>query len=133
VFGEYSKEGFIDKLKETREKITIHEITTLVRTLGAKDIRNYGKDTLIMETICHNKHGGSHKLYYYDSTKSFHCYTECGETFDIFSLVKRNREFESMGQAYQWVCNQLGIDTYTYGFSGSTDLKESIEVTNSYK
>ena len=43
----------------------------------------------VSQTICHNHLGeGSHKLYYYDNTKLFHCYTECEPaTFDIFELV----------------------------------------------
>lgn len=42
---------------------------------------------LVFETICHNHPGeGSCKLYYYDNTKLFNCYTGCGR-FDIFELL----------------------------------------------
>lgn len=34
---------------------------------------------------------GSYKLYYYNNTKLFNCYTECKESFDIFDLVTRNK------------------------------------------
>lgn len=45
--------------------------------------------TLLFETICHNHPGeGKHKLYYYDNTKLFNCYTGCGR-FDIFELLSK--------------------------------------------
>ena len=44
-------------------------------------------DTLLCKTICHN--GNSHKLYYYDNTKLFRCFTDCGDSFDIYALVQR--------------------------------------------
>lgn len=48
------------------------------------------------QTICHNPaHTGSHKLYYYPATGDegsrslFHCYTQCGDSFDIYTLIMR--------------------------------------------
>ena len=47
------------------------------------------EEQLIFETCCHNHLGeGSHRLFYYDNTKLFKCYTNCGE-FDIFDLIIR--------------------------------------------
>ena len=48
-------------------------------------------DILIFPTICHNNNieEASMKLYYYDNTKLFHCYTECQSSFDIYELVKK--------------------------------------------
>lgn len=48
-------------------------------------------DILIFPTICHNTsiEEASMKLYYYDNTKLFHCYTECQSSFDIYELVKK--------------------------------------------
>lgn len=44
--------------------------------------------SIITQTICHNHSGGSHKLYYYPETHSFHCYTGCG-SFDIYDLIEK--------------------------------------------
>lgn len=47
-------------------------------------------EAYIMPTICHNLYGGSEKLYLYknkDETPLFHCYTECAETFNIYTLI----------------------------------------------
>jgi len=50
---------------------------------------------LVFETACHNHIGeGSHKLYYYDNTKLFYCYTGCGR-FDIFQLLSKMNVIEN--------------------------------------
>lgn len=56
------------------------------------------EESLVLETCCHNHKGeGSHKLYYYDKTKLFNCYTECGY-FDIFDLVNKTRVLEGQDE-----------------------------------
>lgn len=47
-----------------------------------------------MATICHNEStsDSSKKLYLYkneDSTPLFHCYTECAETFNVYTLIQK--------------------------------------------
>lgn len=63
-----------------------------------------------MPTICHNQapENASNKLYLYknESTKPlFHCFTECGETFNIYTLIQKIHELNgksiSFGQAYK--------------------------------
>lgn len=73
-----------DKIKNS---LTIEQVFDLVSELGGEPVMNSGYFT--SQTICHNHPGdGSHKLYYYDNTKLFRCYTECEPaTFDIFELV----------------------------------------------
>lgn len=74
-----------DKIKNELE---IDQIEELLNELGAEPI-NKGNH-LVCKTICHNCGGqGSHKLYYYDNTKLFKCFTDCSETFDCFSLVQK--------------------------------------------
>ena len=73
-----------DKIKES---LSLEQVFDLVSELGGEpQIYN---DYFIAQTICHNHIGdGSHKLYYYDNTKLFHCYTECEPaTFDIYELI----------------------------------------------
>ena len=72
-----------DKIKNS---LTLEQVFDLVSELGGEPLINNGYFTA--QTICHNHPGdGSHKLYYYDNTKLFRCYTECNDTFDIFELV----------------------------------------------
>ena len=46
----------------------------------------------IYQTVCHNKSGGSKKLYYYDNSKTFVCYTNCGKIGDIYELVQKAKK-----------------------------------------
>lgn len=75
-------------LEEIKNNLTIEQIYEfLLESGGEPQIHN---DIIISRTICHNPPGhGSFKLYYYDNTKLFRCFTECSEqgAFDIFQLV----------------------------------------------
>ena len=70
-----------------KKSLSIEQVFDLVSELGGEPHMQNGY--FIAQTICHNHLGeGSYKLYYYDNTKLFHCYTECEPaTFDIFELV----------------------------------------------
>ena len=79
---------------ELKNNLTIEQVSDFVAELGGEPQIVNG-NILIAQTICHNKPGnGSHKLYYYDNTKLFKCYTDCGCTFDIFGLVQRSKNEE---------------------------------------
>lgn len=76
---------------EIKNNLTIEQVFDLVAELGGEP-RMYGAagGCFIARTICHNILGtGSYKLYYYDNTKLFRCYTDCGNSFDIFELVAK--------------------------------------------
>ena len=54
----------------------------------------YTDKGIVAHTICHNAIGhGSRKLYYYDSTRLFVCYSNCG-TFDIFDLCIKVKKIQ---------------------------------------
>ena len=74
---------------QVKNNLSIEQIRDLVAELGGEP--RLSGDTLVCRTICHNPFGeGSHKLYYYDNTKLFRCYTGCADsTFDIFDLVRK--------------------------------------------
>lgn len=71
-----------------KNNLAIAEIKKIVNKLGG-DCYFKNDNILICETICHNhiEEEKSHKLYYYNNTKLFKCYTECADTFDIFELL----------------------------------------------
>lgn len=62
---------------------------------------------LILPTICHNAipEEGSMKLYYYDNTKLFHCYTSCQSSFDIYSLLDKINENNQLGLSFYNLLN----------------------------
>lgn len=96
-----------------KEELTRENIVEIIESIGGKPhLRN---ETVVCDTICHNHRGeGSSKLYYYDNTKLFKCYTGCGEYFDIFELVIKAYEIQynqllSLPQAMQYVAEVVGL------------------------
>ena len=70
-------------------KITTSDILRLMEKLGVPESAvRYGNDCLIFPTICHNvlSSNPSHKLYYYESSKRFYCYTHC-KSMSVFDLI----------------------------------------------
>ncbi len=78
--------------EQIKNNLTIEQINDLLASLGGDPILK--GNIIISRTICHN--GESHKLYYYDNTKLFRCYTECSDTFDIFDLIIKNKKTEGL-------------------------------------
>ena len=74
-------------LENIKNDLTLDQVYQLLIDLGGEP-QIYNNSYIISRTICHNPPGqGSFKLYYYDNTKLFRCYTECNDTFDIFQLI----------------------------------------------
>lgn len=72
-----------NKLKEQLELDNIYDL--LVELGGEPEYTTFG---LVSQTICHNyPNEGSRKLYYYENSNLFKCYTDCDDTFDVFDLV----------------------------------------------
>ena len=75
---------------EIKNNLTIAQVFELVSELGGEPMMINHGSAFTSKTICHNLLGeGSRKLYYYDNTKLFQCYTDCGESFDIFELIRK--------------------------------------------
>ena len=95
---------------EIKNSLSIEQIEDIVAELGGEP-KSMGS-FLTCRTICHG--GDSHKLYYYDNTKLFKCFTECDETFDIFELIlkikKRSGEDWSLYNAMIFVVNFFSLD-----------------------
>lgn len=73
----YSK----DKIKEA---LSLENIFTLLNFLGAEPKRE--GNVIVSKTICHG--GDSKKMYWYDNSRLFYCYTHCGK-FDVFELIQK--------------------------------------------
>ena len=104
--------------KEILEKMTDYDIIDILIDLGS-DEPAYTRDGLLFNTICHNEPGtGKKKLHYHSETKTFFCYTECGNIGNIFQLVMKTKDCQ-FRDAYEYVCGKLGIPTTTlkYGFT----------------
>lgn len=99
-----------EKTDKLKNELDISQIESFLKAFGGDPIVH--GDIIISRTICHN--GDSHKLYYYNNTKLFKCYTQCaGETFDIFELIikinKINEKEISLPQAVKFIAEYFGI------------------------
>lgn len=104
-----------DKLKNS---LTVDEIKLILNDLGSDQPKEDKEGNPIFTTICHG--GDSYKLYYYEGSKSFHCYTHCSDTFDIYELAMRVKGF-SFSQAIQYVARLSGK---TFGFNKKENIIE---------
>ena len=88
-------------LKEIRQSLSDERIIEILKDLGCSDYRDT-PEALIFKTACHNidPEEGSYKLYYYKASKTFHCYTQCGCSFDIFELLRKR--YELLGTSYNF-------------------------------
>ena len=114
-----------NKLKEALEVGQIYDLLELWG--GEPEETDNG---LISQTICHNLPGeGSRKLYYYENTKLFRCYTGCVEpTFDIFDLaikVAKNQK-DLKWELYDAMCF---IAEY-FGFEGEQQEEKEKELAD---
>lgn len=98
---------------EIREKLTTDNIYDLLLEWGGDP--EYNETGIVSSTICHNMPGeGSKKLYYYENTGLFKCYTGCDATFDVFELctkvmrIQHEREFD-LNSAILWVAHRFGL------------------------
>lgn len=74
--------------KDLRQELTDEMLKDILLQFNVEPIEETA-EFIIFPTCCHNLEGGSPKLYYYKDSKLFHCFTECGDTFDIFTLLQR--------------------------------------------
>ena len=101
--------------KELINSLTVEQITDLlVNEFGSNEPKIVSK-ALAYTTICHNTpaDSNSYKLYYYDETKSFRCYTQCQESFDVISLTMKVKDME-FSEAMQFLCNRFGFNNLGY-------------------
>lgn len=77
------------KYNKILDMITTSDIVQLVSKFGIPETSiRYYNNQLIMPTGCHNEIIGTakHKLYYYEDSKKFHCYT-CCSSMNPFEFV----------------------------------------------
>ena len=123
-------------IKEISEKIknelSIEQVNELIMSFGGDPQIN--GDIIISRTICHEGH--SRKLYYYNNTKLFKCYTDCFDTFDIFELVlkinKNNGKQMSLPQAVKFIANYYNIPFENEIQNEQEDLQDW-KILNKYK
>ena len=106
--------------KEVRSKLNIEQVYELLTDFGAEpEYTNFG---ILSQTICHNKPGeGSRKLYYYNNTGLFQCYTGCG-SFDPFELVVKVASIQ-WGKEYD-LNDAVRYIAIRFGLAGEAQLED---------
>ena len=101
--------------QEIRDSLSIDDVFDLLEEWGGEPERC--PTGLIARTICHNRlnDDASRKLYYYENTGLFRCYTGCEDpVFDIFQLCIKvmnlqNNIVYDLNDAVRWIARRFGI------------------------
>lgn len=129
-----------------KNSLSLEQMYSFLDDLGAAP---QPQGTMILnKTICHC--GNSHKLYYYDNTKLFRCYTDCGgEAFDIYELTRKVKSRENPkerwtkeGQSYlddwnlpeaiEYVAQYFGFSPVERLSDNQTSVLDDWKVLNNY-
>lgn len=90
--------------------LTTDDIISVCSELGA-DFKQSNNGQTIFYSICHHRSDPMNhkpKLYYYDNTKSFYCFS-CGFSGDIFALVEKIKGID-FRSALEYVCRICRIE-----------------------
>ena len=92
--------------ERVKEQIELEDVYNIIEYFdGEPQMFN---SYIVSRTICHQ--GDTHKLYYYDNTKLFKCYTgDCG-AFDIFELIQKIQDVD-LNTAVYFVVNFLNLQS----------------------
>ena len=124
---------------EIKNSLTIEQVEQFLAEHGGEPVKRIG--TLVSRTICHNPAdgSGSHKLYYYDNTHLFKCYTECNDTngFDIFDLVRKIMKIQSniemtLYDAQIYIINFFSLDV-AFDYQKETDKNSDFQIFNKWR
>jgi hypothetical protein len=108
---------------ELKAQLSIENIYDLLEMWGGEP--EYFSQGIISQTICHNLPGvGSRKLYYYEGSQLFYCFTGCTDSpsFDIFELcIKVVHNQKNM----EWqLYDAMNFIAQYFGFEGVEQVKE---------
>ena len=121
-----------ERLEEIKNSLSLEQVEELLQDLGGEPQRH--GNIIISKTICHC--GETHKLYYYDNTKLFRCFTECYEAFDIFALIMKVRECAGAGialpQALNYVINFFNLTQFAQDFPTNNNELQDWQILKKY-
>lgn len=124
---------------ELIESLSIYDIQNVLAKLGAEvefNENDIDKGQLITNTICHNQTGGSHKLYYIEDRKRFHCFTGC-ESMSVYDLIIKRFALNgialSFPESIQWLAENTGRAFGGSVASPSIKQNEELRWMNKFK
>ena len=126
---------------EIKQQLTFQQVFDYVAELGGNPrLDAAGGEVFVSHTICHNPAcTGSHKLYYYNNTHLFRCYTQCdGDAFDIFDLTRRAAKMRgeemSLPRAVRIVAAYFGLSAFDEeNFNNDQEKLQDWEILKNYQ
>ena len=112
--GSYDKEL-------VKEQIELDDVYNLLDFFNAEP--QMFNTYIIAKTICHG--GDSHKLYYYENTQLFKCYSDSCGTFDIFELVQKVENIKDLNAAVFYIVNFFNLQSKIDEVDEDFDLETS--------
>ena len=106
---------------EVKEALTMDDIYELLEQLGAEP--EIFDDHIESLTICHG--GSSRKLWFFENTGLFKCFTHCQDTFDVFGLLQKVKGF-SLNEAVYYVVSFFNLDS-------KLEQTDAIQLTDDWK
>ena len=122
---------------EIRDVLELENIFELLQEWGGDP--EYTGFGILSSTICHNEPGeGSRKLYYYNNSGLFRCYTGCDSYFDIFELTRKVAKIQwseeyDLNDAVRWVARRFGIAGRNEDGSEADDKIEDWKLLANYE
>ena len=120
--------------QEIRDNLSIDNVYQLLEEWGAEP--EYCPTGLIARTICHNQlsSNASRKLYYYENSTLFQCYSNCG-SFDIFELCIKVMDIQhhihfDLNDAVRWIAQRFGFSGKEDNSPAASDLEDWAVLAN---
>ena len=113
---------------EIRKHLTLENVFELLQEWGGDP--EYSSFGILSATICHNPPGeGSRKLYFYENSGLFRCYTGCDCYFDPFELVIKVAQIQwgqeyDLNAAVRWIAQRFGLSGTHEDGPGEDDLED---------
>ena len=111
--------------RDLKERISDEKLIDILSKYDVKPVVNADK-YIIFPTCCHNLTGGSPKLYYYKNSKLFKCYTQCGDSFDIFELIIRMEKLRGKDITIYDAIKKCEVSLNSF-YECKEDLKDDID------
>lgn len=112
--------------EDVKEVLELEDIFNLLDYLEAEP-QMYG-NYIVARTICHN--GDTHKLYYYENTALFKCYTGACGSFDVFELIQKIQEVDLNSSIY-FIVNFFNLQ-YKLSEADEESFSEDWKIFKSY-
>lgn len=122
-----------------KEGMTIEDVFELLTFFGGEPVIRNGR--IFSHTICHHPpFCGKHKLVYDPNKKSFTCFTDCGETFDVYTLIMKVKTIKEEfiegktkeGQKYFREWNLKDAINFLSTFLNITETSSEFDLFNTY-